>query len=76
MSTLVLRDEILIQVKLSSDDVDGATLQEIAQTFLLLLQILVVMLEFTVRVGQWIGKLKPRKRRKRLNFWTRLAWLC
>ena len=81
MSTLVLRDEILIQVKLTSDDVDGATLQEIAQTFLILLQILVVVLESTVRVGQWIGKLrigrlKPRKRKKHLGLWSRLAWLC
>jgi len=81
MASLVLRDEILIQVKLTSDDVDGATLQEIAQTFLILLQILVVVLESSVRVGQWIGKLgigklKPRKRKKRLGFWSRLAWLC
>ena len=81
MSTLVLRDEILIQVKLTSDDVDGATLQEIAQTFLILLQILVVVLESTVRVGQWIGKLgigksKPRKRKTRFNFWRKVAWLC
>ena len=78
MSTLVLRDEILIQVKLTSDDVDGATLQEIAQTFLILLQILIVVLESSVRLGQWIGKLGigKLKRRKRMNFWRKLAWLC
>ena len=81
MSTLVLRDEILIQVKLTSDDVDGATLQEIAQTFLILLQILIVVLESSVRLGQWIGKLgigklKPRRRKKQMNFWRKLAWLC
>jgi len=75
MSTWVLRDEILIQIKLKSDDVDGVTLQKIAQAFLILLQILVVVLESSVRLGQWIGKLKPRKRKKRLGFWSRLAWL-
>jgi len=76
MSTLVLRDEILIQIKLKSDDVDGVTLQKIAQAFLILLQILVVVLESSVRLGQWIGKLKPRRRKRCFDFWRRVAWLC
>ena len=73
---MILRDEILIQVKLKSDDVDGVTLQEIAQTFLILLQILIVVLESSVRMGQWIGKLGIKPKKRRMNFWNRVAWLC
>lgn len=76
MSTL--RDEILIQVKLSSDDIDGVTLREIAQVLLSLLQVLLVALEFSVRLGQWVGKLRigRLKPKRRFSFWRRVAWLC
>lgn len=71
------RDEALIEIRLSSKQLDGVTLQELARAFLELLQLLIVILEFSVRVGQWIGKLKPKKRtERRFNFWRRVAWLC
>lgn len=81
MVAKTLTDEALIQIRLSSDELDGVTLQELAQSFLRLLSVLIVLLEFSVRLGQLIGKFgksKPKKSRLkgRMGFWRRVAWLC
>lgn len=68
----MLRDEALIQIRLSSNELDGVTLQELAQSFLRLLSVLIVLLEFSVRLGQLVGRLKPKPR---FGFWRRVAWL-
>ena len=77
MASLVLRDEALIQVRLSSEELDGVTLKELAQAFLALLQLLIVILEFSVRVVQFIGRVVtlPWRVFRLERFWSRLAWL-
>jgi hypothetical protein len=57
MVATTLRDEALIQIRLSSEQLDGVTLQKIAQAHLVELQIRIVILEFLVRLFQWIGRI-------------------
>lgn len=65
---MILNDEALIQIKISSDDLDGATLNELAHNLIVLLEIQIVILSVLVGVTRSILSIgRPRLRGFRLG---------
>jgi hypothetical protein len=49
---MLLSDEALIQIRLSSDDLDGPTLQELADHLVIFLEMLLAFLHFMARASR------------------------
>jgi hypothetical protein len=70
---MLLSDEVLLQVRLSSDDLDGVTLRELVELFITLLQTSLAILEFMARTARFIFELAALPGRIWYTFWFEVA---
>jgi hypothetical protein len=70
---MILADEVLLQIKISSDDLDGVTLKELVELFIALLHSFLAVLEFMARVVRFVFSLAALPGRAWFIFWFEVA---
>lgn len=73
---MILSDEVLLQIRLVSDDLDGVTLRELADVVIALMQLLIAMLLFVATVVRLMLSMLGWPRRVWIAFWSEIAEKC
>jgi len=73
---LILSDEVLLQIRLVSDDLDGVTLRELADVLIALMRLLIAMLLFVATVVRFMLSMLGWPRRVWIAFWSAIAEKC
>lgn len=78
----MIADEVLLQIRLVSDDLDGVTLRELADVLIALVQALIAVLLFVATVAHVILSMLSWPRRVWVWYWSEIAegllaeWHC
>lgn len=75
LKSMTLNDEVLLQVKIVSDDLSGATLKELVELFITLFQLFLIILEFISQVTHLILSIALIPWQVWVFFWSEIAFI-